>query len=48
MSLIGIAEGIRFFFLALSLTPVEDQQDLMQFLQRSPVSKEPRSSQELL
>lgn len=46
MSLISIAEGIT-SFLAHSLTPIEDQQDLMRLLQRPPMFKESRSLQEV-
>lgn len=47
MSLISIEEGIT-FFLAHSLTPIEDQKDLMQLLQRPPLFKESGSLQEVL
>lgn len=47
MSLISVAVGIT-FFLVHSLTPIEDQQDLMQLLQRPPIFKESQSLQEVL
>lgn len=47
MDLISVAEGIT-FFMAHSLTPIEDQQYLMWLLQRPPMFKESRSLQEVL